>query len=278
MISGDTARTPNEGQTAGSQSVENSGTALRMACAEARADPARAAAQRLGVAADQLTRRRRRRRRAGRTQDRLRRAAAALDLAARGDRQDGAEAAGEPQDRRQVRSRASTSRPKSPAGRHTCRTCACRHAARPRGAPAALRREARQCRTKPRRRRCRAWSRWCATAPSSASSPSARSRRSRRAKRLRKSAKWTAGPELPDPARIFEVIKALPSKDATIGVKQAHGARRARTFEATYTKPYMAHASIGPSCARRRVQGRQADGLDAFARRVSAARASSPRR
>ena len=35
MISGDTGQTPNEGQTAGSQSIENSGTALRMACAEA---------------------------------------------------------------------------------------------------------------------------------------------------------------------------------------------------------------------------------------------------
>ena len=36
MISGDTARTPNEGVTAGSQSIENSGTALRFAAAEAR--------------------------------------------------------------------------------------------------------------------------------------------------------------------------------------------------------------------------------------------------
>src|SRR5262249_29225474 len=35
MVSGDTARTPNEGQTAGSLSVEQSGTALRFACAEA---------------------------------------------------------------------------------------------------------------------------------------------------------------------------------------------------------------------------------------------------
>src|SRR5437870_5336635 len=34
MVSGDTGRTPNEGQTAGSQSVENSGTALRLAAAE----------------------------------------------------------------------------------------------------------------------------------------------------------------------------------------------------------------------------------------------------
>ena len=36
MVWADTARTPNEGMTAGSQSVENSGTALRYACAEAR--------------------------------------------------------------------------------------------------------------------------------------------------------------------------------------------------------------------------------------------------
>ena len=31
MISGDTARTPDEGQTAGSLSIENSGTAIRLA-------------------------------------------------------------------------------------------------------------------------------------------------------------------------------------------------------------------------------------------------------
>jgi CO/xanthine dehydrogenase Mo-binding subunit len=49
---------------------------------------------------------------------------------------------------------------------------------------------------------------------------------------LRQSAKWTLGPELPDPARIFEVIKSLPSKDATIGVKQGAVPADARTFEA----------------------------------------------
>ena len=36
VVHGDTARTPDEGQTAGSLSVEQSGTALRFACAEAR--------------------------------------------------------------------------------------------------------------------------------------------------------------------------------------------------------------------------------------------------
>src|SRR3954467_11739399 len=37
IISGDTGRTPNEGMTAGSQSIENSGTALRLAAAEVHA-------------------------------------------------------------------------------------------------------------------------------------------------------------------------------------------------------------------------------------------------
>jgi nicotinate dehydrogenase subunit B len=49
MVSADTSRSPDEGMTAGSQSVENSGTALRYACAEARAALVAAAAKRLGA-------------------------------------------------------------------------------------------------------------------------------------------------------------------------------------------------------------------------------------
>src|SRR5712675_3211571 len=55
MISGDTGQTPNEGQTAGSQSIEASGTALRMAGAEVRGILVDLAAKRLGVAADTLS-------------------------------------------------------------------------------------------------------------------------------------------------------------------------------------------------------------------------------
>src|SRR4051812_21637904 len=54
MISGDTGRTPNEGQTAGSQSIEQSGTALRMAGAEVRAILVELAAAKFGVPADTL--------------------------------------------------------------------------------------------------------------------------------------------------------------------------------------------------------------------------------
>jgi nicotinate dehydrogenase subunit B len=54
VVYGDTARTPNEGQTAGSLSVEHSGTALRFACAEARDILVSAAASKLGAPAADL--------------------------------------------------------------------------------------------------------------------------------------------------------------------------------------------------------------------------------
>ncbi len=54
MVSGDTRLTPDEGYTAGSQSVEYSGTAIRYACAEARSVLLEKASARLGVPADRL--------------------------------------------------------------------------------------------------------------------------------------------------------------------------------------------------------------------------------
>jgi CO/xanthine dehydrogenase Mo-binding subunit len=55
MMTADTSLTPDEGFTAGSQSIEQSGTAIRFACAEARQMLLAAAAARLGVPADSLT-------------------------------------------------------------------------------------------------------------------------------------------------------------------------------------------------------------------------------
>jgi len=54
VVAGDTARTPNEGYTAGSLSVEQSGTAVRFAGAEARDILLSAAAVKLGVPAAEL--------------------------------------------------------------------------------------------------------------------------------------------------------------------------------------------------------------------------------
>jgi nicotinate dehydrogenase subunit B len=55
MVSGDTARTPDEGQTAGSLSIENGGAAIRLACAEARALLVDQGAKRFALPAETLT-------------------------------------------------------------------------------------------------------------------------------------------------------------------------------------------------------------------------------
>jgi CO/xanthine dehydrogenase Mo-binding subunit len=44
-------------------------------------------------------------------------------------------------------------------------------------------------------------------------------------------------------------LLALPTEDNVISDKQAPMPEGAKAIEATYRKPYMAHASIGPSCA-----------------------------
>lgn len=54
VVSGNTALTPNEGVTAGSLSIQDSGTALRYACAEARGLLMQAAATKLGVPVSEL--------------------------------------------------------------------------------------------------------------------------------------------------------------------------------------------------------------------------------
>lgn len=66
---------------------------------------------------------------------------------------------------------------------------------------------------------------------------------------LIKSAKWKLGPELPDPNNLYAHLKSLPSVDQVISNKQGPVLASGKTLEATYTKPYMAHASIGPSAA-----------------------------
>jgi nicotinate dehydrogenase subunit B len=66
---------------------------------------------------------------------------------------------------------------------------------------------------------------------------------------LSASAKWKAGPALPDPSRLYEQLKALPTEDSVISNKEAPLPEGAKVVEATYHRPYQAHASLGPSCA-----------------------------
>jgi nicotinate dehydrogenase subunit B len=66
---------------------------------------------------------------------------------------------------------------------------------------------------------------------------------------LARSATWTPGPPLPDEAGIYDYLLSLPADAKVISEKQGPSPDGAKVLEATYRRPYMAHASIGPSCA-----------------------------
>jgi nicotinate dehydrogenase subunit B len=67
---------------------------------------------------------------------------------------------------------------------------------------------------------------------------------------LRKSAKWSDGEMLPDESDLAEWLKAQPSELSVIDDKTAAQAgAKQRTIRRQYTRPYLAHASIAPSCA-----------------------------
>ena len=65
---------------------------------------------------------------------------------------------------------------------------------------------------------------------------------------LSAAARWQAGPPLPKQAGIFDVLRRSPSQDSAVldrGTPQAPQ----RVIEATFTRQYQSHGSIGPSCA-----------------------------
>jgi CO/xanthine dehydrogenase Mo-binding subunit len=69
-------------------------------------------------------------------------------------------------------------------------------------------------------------------------------------KALRKEAIWSSGEALPDEDRLAEWLKAQPSESTVIDTKTASGKPvKVRTIRRQYTRPYLAHASIAPSCA-----------------------------
>ena len=271
MISGDTGRTPNEGQTAGSQSVENSGTALRMAGAEARAILLELAAKRFGVAADTLSV-------ADGTistsrwpQDRLRRARRRGRSQARGDRQGDAQARDRAPDRRQVDPAHRYSR----QGHGRCRLragpAAARHGARPRGASAHLyghARERRRGRRQGGARRDRRGARRLVP------------RRHRRARGA-----GDQGARRPAEGCQVEGRRRTAGSGAhlrahQIAARQGLGDRReagAGAGRRAHVRGGLHQAVPGARLDRsvrrgRGIQGRQAHGVDPFARRVPAAR------
>ena len=66
---------------------------------------------------------------------------------------------------------------------------------------------------------------------------------------LSAAAKWKETASLPKQDDLLRVLTAMPSQDSTIFEKINPAVTGQKTIEATYTRPYQAHGSIGPSCA-----------------------------
>jgi nicotinate dehydrogenase subunit B len=72
---------------------------------------------------------------------------------------------------------------------------------------------------------------------------------------LSAAAQWNAGPPLPEQATIHETLRRLPTQEITVAEKSAPATAAASTLHARYTKPYLTHGSIGPSCALALMEG-----------------------
>ncbi len=76
-------------------------------------------------------------------------------------------------------------------------------------------------------------------------------------KALRKGATWSAGEPLPDEADLAGFLKSQPVETDVIDTRTTAATikKAARTLRRQYIRPYIAHASIAPSCAMARWNG-----------------------
>jgi CO/xanthine dehydrogenase Mo-binding subunit len=253
MISGDTGQTPNEGQTAGSQSIEQSGTALRTAGAEARAILIELAAKRLGVPADSLT------------------VSDGVIAAGDGRKVGYGELAGEVDLHREATAKVA---PKPPAQHRIVGKFVPRRdiPAKVTGGSAYVQDvrlpgmlHGRVVRPPRYGARLDAFDEAAVKRlpgvvaivrdGSFLGVVAEREEQAIKARdALKRSARWSGGAALPDQAKIYEYLLGRAMEDKVIADKQAPLPDGAQSFEATYHRPYMAHASIGPSCSVAQVQ------------------------
>ncbi|HZT46816.1 MAG TPA: molybdopterin cofactor-binding domain-containing protein, partial [Hyphomicrobiaceae bacterium] len=67
---------------------------------------------------------------------------------------------------------------------------------------------------------------------------------------LRKGATWTAGEPLPNETDLTAWLKSQPLETTTVGERKAAAPTpAARTLRRQYSRPFIAHASMAPSCA-----------------------------
>ena len=249
MISGDTALTPNEGHTSGSQSIENSGTALRLAGAEVRSILIDLASKKLGVAADVL-----------KVSDGVITApdgrkvgygelAATIDL----HREATAKIAAKPVATHRIvgQSIHRFDIPDKVTGGKTyvqdIRMPGMLHAriVRPPRYGAKL--------DSFDESKARAIKGVVAVLRDGSFLGVVAEREEQAIKArvaLIKDAKWSGGTPVPDPDRLYEALQAMPSEPKVVNQKQGPApAASAHVVEATYTRPYGNHGAIGPSCA-----------------------------
>lgn len=68
-------------------------------------------------------------------------------------------------------------------------------------------------------------------------------------KALRRGATWSAGEPLPDENDLAGFLRSQPVETTIIDTRAAATTKAARTLRRQYTRPYIAHGSIAPSCA-----------------------------
>ena len=249
IISGDTATTPNEGVTSGSRSIEDSGAALRAACAEARAILVETAASKLSVPASSL------------------RVENGVVSAPGGGRATYGELTSEATFKREATGQA---KPKPPsAHRFTGKSIPRRDIpAKVTGGPAYVHdmrlpgmifgRVVRP--PSPRAKLISVDEQAVRSMPgvvavvrdgSFLAVAAEREEQAVAAARgLDKTAKWQQTPSLPPTGRaLFDHMRQQPSQTNVIGEKSESGPAAVKTLAATFTRPFQAHAAIGPSCA-----------------------------
>jgi nicotinate dehydrogenase subunit B len=68
-------------------------------------------------------------------------------------------------------------------------------------------------------------------------------------RKLAVAARWREEPRLPNEAELAQAILALPARDLTVVDRRQPNIAAAKKVQATFTRPYQMHGSIGPSCA-----------------------------
>ena len=249
MVSGDTSRTPDEGVTSGSRSIEESGSALRFACAEARGILLETAAAKLGAPASSL-----------RVED-------GVILAPGGARATYWELTTQAMLKREATAKA---KPK-PASQHryigksvprrdipakVTGGAAYVHDMRLPGMVfgRVIRPPSPWARlVSVDERAARALPGVVAVVRDGSFLAVAAKREEQAiaaARALRRGAKWQQTASLPPSGRkLFDHLRSQPAQDSVVSEKNDKAAAAVKTLQATFTRPFQAHAAIGPSCA-----------------------------